>query len=64
MSELAQRLLVVIERGPIEFSDLWAAIPCENSFDEMQAALAELIDTDKIEQIGDTFAFRIAEAAQ
>jgi len=63
MSELAQRLLTVIQRGPIEFSDLWAAIPYEDTFDEMQTALAELIDAGEIEQIADTFAFRIVEAA-
>lgn len=63
MSELAKCLLTVIERGPIEFSQLWAAIPYENSFAEMQGALAELIDAGKIEQIDATFAFRVADAA-
>ena len=66
MSELAQRLLAVIQRGPIEFSELWAAIPYDDTFDEMQAALVELLDAKPplIEQIDSTFAFRVvAEAA-
>ncbi len=63
MSELAERLLAVIQRGPIEFSVLWAHILDDTSFDEMQAAIAELLDAGKIEQIDSTFAFRVAEAA-
>lgn len=63
MSELALCLLRVIQLGPIEFSELWAAIPYENTFEEMQAALAELIEKGQIEQIGDTFAFRVKSAA-
>jgi hypothetical protein len=63
MSELASRLLAVIQRGPIEFSELWAVVPYEDTFDDMQAALAELLDAGKIERMSDTFVFRVAEAA-
>jgi hypothetical protein len=64
MSELAQHLLAVIERGPIAYADLWAAVETDDpAFDEMQYALAELIDAGKIEQIDATFAYRIADAA-
>lgn len=64
MSTLAQHLLTVIQRGPIAYSDLWAAVEHDDpTFDEMQMALAELIDAGKIEQIDATFAYRIATAA-
>lgn len=64
MSELAERLLPVIERGPITFFDLWCEIPLEDAtHDEMQTALAELIEAGKIEKVGDTFAFRAVSAA-
>ena len=64
MSELAERLLSIIARGPITFFDLWCEIPLDDaSFSEMQAALAELIDAGKVEQAGDAFAFRAVPAA-
>ena len=64
MSELAQHLLTVIQRGPIYYHNLWDAVETDDpTFDEMQSALAELIDAGKIEQIDATFAFRIATAA-
>lgn len=63
MSELALCLLRVIQLGPIEFSELWNCIPYEASFEEMEKALAELIEAGQIEKIGDTFAFRVKSAA-
>jgi hypothetical protein len=60
MSTLAKSLLFVIQQGPILFADLWAEIPYEQSFEDMQAALAELIEAGEIVQIDDTFAFKAA----
>src|SRR5258708_33301268 len=48
MSELAERLLAVIQRGPIEFSVLWAHILDDTSFDEMQAAIAACISSNDV----------------
>lgn len=63
MSELAQQLLQVILRGSICFADLWEAVDATWTFDEMQAALTELLDAQKIVQIPDTFAFAPVKAA-
>ena len=49
-----------IANGPILFADLWGEIPYEQSFEDMQAALAELIEAGEIVQIDDTFAFKAA----
>lgn len=64
MSELAKHLLVIITPAPIAFHELWASVETdEPTFDEVQAALAELIDSGKVEQIDATFAFRLVDAA-
>lgn len=60
MSTLAKSLLFVIQQGPILFADLWGEIPYEQSFDEMQVALGELLEAGLIIQIDSTFAFKAA----
>ena len=63
MSELALALLAVIQRKPIHFADLWEEVDVSYGFEEMQSALAELIDDGHIQQIDSTFAFRVVSAA-
>lgn len=51
MSELAQRLLTVIERGVTGFHALWGRVDDDVLFADMESALAELVDGGKVRQV-------------
>jgi len=51
MSDLAQRLLAMIQQGITGFHELWGRVSDDVLFDDMEAALVELIESGKVQQV-------------
>ena len=60
MSELAQRLLPVVQGGPVTLLEAWCHLLDDTSFDEVYEAMNELMDAGLAVKMDDRYVARAA----